>query len=98
MSMVGSVCIWALFAASPQLDAVPAPPLKFESAGAQAMSPTAAITGSPVDGSVACAALARPPASASAASIARIHVRRFIVRSLPAVQDTRNLPGRPERV
>src|SRR5437763_9393290 len=80
MSIVGSVGIGALSAASPQLDAVPAPPLKLGSAGAQAMSPTAAITGSPVEGSVACAAPARPPATARAAAIARIHARRLTIR------------------
>ena len=55
MSMVWSFSIWALVRISPQLEGPPAPPLKFASSGAQAMSPTAAITGSPVVGSVAWA-------------------------------------------
>ena len=78
MSIVGSFSIWALSPASPQLDAVPAPPLKWESAGAQAMSPTAAMTGSPVEGSVACAVPARPPRRATATAAARNHARRFM--------------------
>src|SRR6185312_16414379 len=94
MSIVGSVSICELSAASPQLDAVPAPPLKSGSAGAQAMSPTAAMTGSPVVGSVAWAVPARPPSSASAASTARIHVRRLPPKTPGIYPPSRNVSSR----